>query len=136
MHEYNIPLQYLSNNTLPPSQAGNSGTAASIGEKFLSHARDGNMEQLRTVLDNHPDVVNFANSYGRTGIVWELIDLKAIPLPGYSNGSLEPPNQFAAGFAMKKSVISGWAWYLRFQPETKNISTPRIGVEKKPRALK
>eukprot|EP00116_Pleurobrachia_bachei_P003672 sb/3463934/ len=74
--------------------------------------------------------VSFPGSYK------ELIDLKANPLPGYSNGSLEPPHQFAAGFAMKKSVISGWAWYLRFQPETKKIRTPRIGVEKKPRALK
>eukprot|EP00116_Pleurobrachia_bachei_P001701 sb/3461963/ len=37
----------------------------------------------------------------------ELIDLKAIPLPGHSNGSLQPPKKFTAGTAMEKSVISG-----------------------------
>eukprot|EP00116_Pleurobrachia_bachei_P003959 sb/3464221/ len=38
----------------------------------------------------------------------ELIDLKAIPLPGHSNRSLEPPKKFTAGTAMEKSVISGF----------------------------
>eukprot|EP00116_Pleurobrachia_bachei_P010833 sb/3471095/ len=37
----------------------------------------------------------------------ELIDLKAIPLPGHSNGSPQPPKKFTAGTAMEKSVISG-----------------------------
>ena len=49
-------------------------------------------------------------------VIWrcemELIDLKAIPLPGHSNGSLQPPKKITAGTAMEKSVISGFILHL------------------------
>ena len=59
-----------------------------------------------------------------------------IPLLWHSNRSLETPHKLFGLFAMKNLTLLGLIGYLYFQPDAKNLSTLKIGVEIKSRAPK
>eukprot|EP00116_Pleurobrachia_bachei_P014098 sb/3474360/ len=52
-----------------------------------------------------------------------------IPSLMCSQGSLLTPQKTLNSGQRCNTLISGWAWYLRFQPEARTISTLKIGVE-------
>ena len=66
---------------------------------------------------------------------WEKIWNKLIPSLMSSQGSLLTPQKTLNSGLRCNTFISGWAWYLRFQPDARTISTLKIGVEIKSRAL-